>query len=227
MAVVHIDPSFSSNQPQPNAHQPKAAPDAQQQNDLVQHPQNSEIMPSYERKQMPTNSSKAQTAEPWLHPSATPPPPAFHFPAEPQPGPTALPAPDIHRTEASLQDMPMPSSTSPSLRQRARRKSFTMSVATTTPQRKPGANEPVARSNTSLTDSLSFAPAGGAFLGSPAPGSLVVGSDSQSGSKGSLRAGSTAASWVHSQSAQQLTANVKSLAAQVSLDARSFTSTSN
>ena len=187
----------------------------QQQNPAVQRPQKNKIMPSHERRQMPTNNTNTQTAEPWLTPSATPPPPAFHFPADPQSGHRLLPVQDIHRTEASLQDLPLSSSDRPSPRQPIRRKSFNLSAATTTPQRQPQATDPVARSNTSLTDSLSFAPAGGAFLGSPAPGSLLVGSDSQSGSKGSLRAGSTAASWVHSQSAQQLTANVKTLAAQV------------
>lgn len=81
------------------------------------------------------------------------------------------------------------------------------------PASQPG---PVAGSGTSASDSLSFTPGGSGSRSSKAPGRRLTGSDGQSG-RSSLPAPSSSASWLHSQSAQQLTANVKQLAAQVSL----------
>ena len=74
-----------------------------------------------------------------------------------------------------------------------------------------GSSEPVARAgpSTSLVS-------GSAVLDTMGQGSVVQGSDSHSGSRGSGPAGSTASSWLHSHSAHQLTANVRTLAAQVS-----------
>ncbi|MCJ1304065.1 hypothetical protein MMC08_006877, partial [Hypocenomyce scalaris] len=73
-----------------------------------------------------------------------------------------------------------------------------------------GSSEPVARAgpSTSLVS-------GSAVLDTMGQGSVVQGSDSHSGSRGSGPAGSTASSWLHSHSAHQLTANVRTLAAQV------------
>ena len=81
------------------------------------------------------------------------------------------------------------------------------------PASQPG---PVSGSGTSASDSLSFTPGGSGSRGSKTQGRRVTGSDGQAG-RSSLPAPSSAASWLHSQSAQQLTANVKQLAAQVSL----------
>lgn len=80
------------------------------------------------------------------------------------------------------------------------------------PASQPG---PVAGSGTSASDSLSFTPGGSGSRSSKAPVRRLTGSDGQSG-RSSLPAPSSPASWLHSQSAQQLTANVKQLAAQVS-----------
>lgn len=66
----------------------------------------------------------------------------------------------------------------------------------------------------SITDGPSFAGGVVGLRGSSAPSRQREVSEGQSASS-SLPAASSAASWVHSQSAQQLTANVKQLAAQV------------
>ena len=202
---------------------------APQQTSSTQQRRSGDFATSYQQAPQPVanNGQRGHVPAPQLAPPVALATPAFRFPAGLQPTSEIVPAPmqNLHRSEASLQDLPIPNRTRATPSQPARHRSASLSIATTTPpERQPGAPS-VARSG-SLSDSLSFAPAGSGQLGSPAPGSLVVGSgvigslvvgsDSHSGSKDSMRAGSTAASWVHSQSAQQLTANVKTLAAQVS-----------
>lgn len=94
----------------------------------------------------------------------------------------------------------------------------TRQTSSTRPPPAPASQaEPVPHANlcTSVIDRLSSAPGDNGSRGSKSQGGRLTGSQGQS-TRSSLPAPSPPAAWLHSQSAQQLTANVKQLAAQVS-----------
>ena len=178
-----------------------------QPDQAFQRPHSSETLPSCMHSAAPTAHP-----EPWPATSTSPAQPTFCLSPQLQPASGGVPLQHVHSTEPSLEALAAPRSHRGSPQLAA---GYTSSSQPSPPMSgsQPG---PVAGSGGSMTDSLSFAPGGSGVMGSRAYSTrgAGAGSEAQSG-RSSLPAASSAASWVHSQSAQQLTANVKQLAAQV------------
>lgn len=174
------------------------SPDPTQQPDQAfQRLHISEMLPSYMHR----------SSDSWPTTSAAPAPLASRRSAEAQHASGAMPSQYSDHTEPSLRDLATPPGIAPSAVR------HTPSIVPTLPASGslPGL---LPRLGGSMNDSPSFAVGGGGLRGSRAQSREREDSQAHYTSS-SLPAASSAATWVHSQSAQQLTANVKQLAAQV------------
>ena len=178
---------------------------SQQPEQAFQRRHSSEMLPSYMHRSPVTSDSKPC----WPATSSAPAPLASRRSAEAQHASGAMPLQHSDHTEPALRGMATPPSDISFGPSAVRHTSSTLPTSPASGSL-PG---PLPRAGASMADSPPFAVGGASLQGSRASRQREGGQVQFPGS--SLPTASSAASWVHSQSAQQLTANVKQLAAQV------------
>ena len=181
---------------------------SQQPDQALQHLHSSETLPGYMHRWPATLDGRHQ----WPASCALPAPLASHLPSEAQHPPGALPLQHPASTHLSMQGRAAPPTHSNYPQAAVRRTSSTIPAVLASGSLPVPA--PVPRLGASMTGSPSCAVGGASLRGSRAGRGRGGGSEVQCASS-SLPADFSAASWVQSQSAQQLTASVKQLAAQV------------
>lgn len=179
---------------------------SQQPDQALQHLHSSETLPGYMHRWPAMLDGHHQGPAT----CALPAPLAFHLSSESQHPSGALPLQHPGSTDLSLQGQaaPLSDSNSPAVAVK-----YASSITPFGPA-SGSLPVPVPRLGASMTGSPSSVVGGASLRGSRAQSRREEGIEVQSASS-SLPADFSAASWVHSQSAQQLTANVKQLAAQV------------